>query len=60
MNTLRDPLLSTTLLAEAGVVGTHQTDGRVIGNLSTGDTGALTVGLEDLVVLVGQLYQARG
>lgn len=60
MNTLRDPLLSTTVLAKAGVVGTHQTDGRVVGNLSTGDTGALTVGLEDLVVLVGQLYQARG
>lgn len=60
MNTLRDPLLSTTVLAEAGVVGTHQTDGRVVWNLSTGDTGALTVGLKDLVVLVGQLYQARG
>lgn len=59
MNTLGDSLLGTTVLAEAGVVGTHETDGRVVGDLSTGDTGALTIGLEDLVVLVGQLYQAR-
>lgn len=52
-------MLGTTVLAEAGVVGTHETDGRVVGDIPTGDTGALTIGLEDLVVLMGQLYQAR-
>lgn len=59
MNTLGDSLLGTAVLPEAGVVATDQTDGRVVGDLSTGDTRLLAVGLEDQVVLVGQLYQPR-
>jgi hypothetical protein len=57
VDTFVDPLLCTTGLSEAGVVTTHQTDGRVIGDLPTDHTRLLTVRLEDQVVLVGQVDQ---